>query len=177
MLSLIRLPRHGRQLLPSVAAPDGAYLGGEVGGGEGIPLCPVGTGQWQARLPGPGGRPLEAVDFSPDSRRVAVAVPDTAIRIYDVTTGKEQWQRLPRGWLAVEASVQSPRPKSLAAHHMSGKSAVVWVFENGEVRLGSTTQTTRTASPGARTADYWPSAARITLSTSGMCSPGPSGRS
>ena len=100
-------PAHapGGSLLPSVADPNGAALAAKSEAAKGFLFVLWELASGKPVFQAPKAARFEAVDFSPDRGRVAVAVPDTAIRIYDVTTGKEQWQRLPRGWLAVEASV------------------------------------------------------------------------
>jgi WD40 repeat protein/serine/threonine protein kinase/tetratricopeptide (TPR) repeat protein len=128
--ALIRLPGTGRPFFLQFS-PDGRFLAAKsiVANGYVFVLWELVIGKPVFQAPAAG---YAAVDFSPDSRRVAVVGRDTAIRVYDVATGQEEWQRLPADGLPGHLQFD-PHGRKLATSHMNGKSACVWDLETGEV--------------------------------------------
>jgi len=132
---LIRLPSTGRQFFLRFS-PDGRFLAAKSEPAKSAAANHFVFVLWELES----GKPIfqapaagsAAVDFSPDSRRVAVAGPDTAIRIYDVTNGKEEWQRVPTDGLPSGLRFD-PHGRKLATSYKNGKSASVWDLETGEV--------------------------------------------
>jgi WD40 repeat protein len=112
-------------------SPDGRFLSGAYRRRATSDLIVWDLERDRSVLRLPEGVHGDAVDFSPDSRRVAVGGDDGAIRLYDLTSASESG-RLPPGPPAISLQFD-PDGRRLAVSSLEFRSVQIYDLDTGEV--------------------------------------------